>query len=151
MASFPPRWGQKVSVDVRYLYSRDRIIHIHRGIGRSSLHADDLTKQGMEEGMSQSRNILIFLSKGTMKRPYCQAEQRWAKAYGCNFVGVIEVDNRHNAANILEEKENAPSDLKCILDEVEFIPFRRRDYEEATMVEELLKRGGFFDDQESDA
>ncbi len=115
------------------------------------MHADDLTKQGMEKGMSQSRNILIFLSKGTMKRPYCQAEQRWAKAYGCNFVGVIEVDNRHNAANILEEKENAPSDLKCILDEVEFIPFRRRDYEEATMVEELLKRGGFFDDQESDA
>jgi hypothetical protein len=46
---------------------------------------------------------------------------------------------------------SAPSDLKCILDEVEFIPFRWRDYEEATMVEELLKRGGFSDDEERDA
>eukprot|EP01043_Picozoa_sp_COSAG02_P008263 COSAG02_NODE_261_length_26663_cov_210.330899_13_plen_249_part_00 len=106
------------------------------------MHANDLTKQGMEEGMSQSKNILIFLSKGVMGRPYCQAEQRWAKAYGCNFVGVKEVDESHCPADFAEEKETAPADLTHILDMVEFIPFRRRDYEEEAMIDQLLKCGG---------
>ena len=54
------------------------------------MQAEDLTAQGMEEGVADSRNVLIFLSDGVMGRPFCVMEQRWAKMYDCNFIGVVE-------------------------------------------------------------
>ena len=45
-------------------------------------------------------------------------------------------------ADFGKEKERAPTDLKHLLDEVEFIEYRRRDFEAASMVQELLRRGG---------
>ena len=106
------------------------------------MQAQDLTAQGMEEGVSESRNLLVFLSDDCFGRPFCNAEQRWGKLYGCNIVGVVEKDSRHGPADFGKEKERAPADLKHLLDEVEFIEYRRRDFEAAAMVQELLRRGG---------
>lgn len=106
------------------------------------MQAQDLTAQGMEAGVSEARNFLIFLSDDCFGRPFCQAEQRWGKLYGCNMVGVVEKDSRHSPADFGKEKERAPADLKHLLDEVEFIEYRRRDFEAAVMVQELLRRGG---------
>ena len=35
------------------------------------------TAKGMEEGVSESRNLLIFLSDGYMSSEYCNLEVRW--------------------------------------------------------------------------
>ena len=102
--------------------------------------AQDLTAQGMEFGVSQSRNVLVFLSDDLMGRRFCQFEQRWGKLYGCNFVGVVETDSRHGAADFKKEKDRAPADLKHLLDEIHFIHYRRRAYEATAMVEELVRR-----------
>ena len=56
-------------------------------------------------------------------------EQRWAKEYGCNLIGVKEEDARHGVADFATEIESAPADLKHIFNDVEFIPLRRRGYE----------------------
>merc|ERR1711969_469032 len=69
-------------------------------------------------------------------------EQRWAKLYKCSFVGVVEKDSRHCPADFGKEKARAPADLEHLLDEVEFIEYRRRDFEVRAMVAELMRRGG---------
>ena len=66
----------------------------------------------MEEGVSQSRNVLIFLSDGYMLSDYCNSELRWGKMYSCNLVGVYESDGRHCPVDFGKEKARAPSDLK---------------------------------------
>ena len=104
------------------------------------MQAQDLTAQGMEEGVSQSRCVLMFLSDDLMGRPFCQAEQRWGKLYGCRFIGVVEKDSRHGAADFGKEKDRAPADLKYLMDDVEFIEYRRRDFEAKAMVAELMRR-----------
>jgi hypothetical protein len=106
------------------------------------MQAQDLTAQGMEQGVRQSRNVIIFLSDDVMGRPFCNAEQRWAKLYSCNLIGVVEKDDRHSPADFGKEKMRAPVDLKHILEDVEFIDYRRRGYEEKGMVEEIMRRGG---------
>ena len=72
------------------------------------MQADDLTGYGMELGVSQSRNILMFLSADLMSRPYCQKEQRWGIEYNCAFVGVKKTDDCHGKADLREEKAKAP-------------------------------------------
>jgi hypothetical protein len=81
------------------------------------MQAQDLTAQGMEDGVANSRNVLIFLSDGVMGRPFCNAEQRWGKKYGCHFVGVVEMDQRHGGGPTIfaQEMERAPADLKHLL------------------------------------
>ena len=59
-------------------------------------------------------------------RPFCQKEQRWAKQYGCELVGVVERDERHGKASFAKEKADAPADLKHLLDDIEFEPYMRR-------------------------
>jgi hypothetical protein len=105
------------------------------------MQAQDLTAQGMEKGISESRNVIIFLSDNVMGRPFCNAEQRWAKQYNCNLIGVVETDSRHCPADFAKEKERAPVDLKHLLDDVEFIDFQRRGYMEKAMIDEILRRG----------
>lgn len=105
------------------------------------MEADDLTEQGMELGVANSRNVLIFLSKGLMGRPYCQKEQRWAIRYGCKFVGVMETDDRHGKTDFAIEKAAAPADLRQLLDEIEFQPYQRREYLVEAMLDEIVRRG----------
>ena len=113
------------------------------------MQAQDLTAQGMEEGVSQSRNVLVFLSDGIMARPFCNAEQRWAKQYNCNFVGVVEQDDRHGGGKdkdgvdiFVRESAKAPKDLRDLFDSVEFEPYQRRAHLAKAMVAQILTRGG---------
>ena len=71
------------------------------------MQADDLTAHGMEVGVSQSRNMLMFLSDDLMKRIFCQHEQRWGVKYGCKFIGIVEKDWRHGKADFGAERKKA--------------------------------------------
>lgn len=106
------------------------------------MQANDLTAEGMEEGVSKSRVLLIVLTKGFMSRPFCNHEVRWAKQYRCNIIGVVEDDPRHGRPDFAAEKLAAPQDLSHILEEVEFVPFRRRKHEEHAMLQEMAARIG---------
>ena len=92
--------------------------------------------------MANSRNVLIFLSDDVMGRTFCNMEQRWGIKYGCNFVGVVEMDSRHSPGSFEKEKERAPDDLKHLLDEVEFEPYQRREHLLQAMVQSVLRKGG---------
>lgn len=83
--------------------------------------AEDLSKNGMKNGVRNARNVLIFLSDGVMGSKWCRMEMRWGKQFGCGFVGVIEKDERHNAADYEKEKRLAPSDLRHLLEDYEVI------------------------------
>ena len=106
------------------------------------MQAGDLTAEGMERGVSQSRHVLIFLSDGYFTRPFCLKELRWAKLYGCTLVGVVEKDSRHCPADFALEAQRAPVDLKHVLADVEFLEYQRRDYLEAAMVGKLAELCG---------
>ena len=113
------------------------------------MQEQDLTAQGMEEGVSQSRNVILFLSDDVMARPFCNAEQRWAKQYSCNFVGVVEQDDRHGGGKdkdgvdiFVRESAKAPKDLRDLFDSVEFEPYQRRAHLAKAMVAQILTRGG---------
>eukprot|EP01050_Picozoa_sp_SAG11_P024404 SAG11_NODE_5181_length_1638_cov_1.339181_2_plen_96_part_00 len=49
--------------------------------------------------------------------------------------------DHHGRADFLKEKESAPADLKHLLDDVEFIPYRRREHEVQAMIDEIGRRG----------
>eukprot|EP01050_Picozoa_sp_SAG11_P005421 SAG11_NODE_382_length_9923_cov_29.276771_10_plen_751_part_00 len=102
----------------------------------------NLTAQGMEEGVSQCRTVLIFLSDGYFTRPFCVKELRWAKLYGCALVGLVEKDTRHGPADFGVERRRAPDDLKHVIDDVEFLEYQRRSFLASAMLEELCRRFG---------
>ena len=104
------------------------------------MEADDLTAQGMEQGVADSRNILMFLSEDLMGRPFCIKEQRWGVKYGCKFVGVTEMDERHGQADFGVEIAKTPEDLKFLFSEVEFEPYQRREHLVQAMLDQILKR-----------
>ena len=52
------------------------------------MQAQYLTATGMENGVSQSRNVVLFLSSGYMGRPFCLKELRWAIHYKCIIIGT---------------------------------------------------------------
>jgi hypothetical protein len=106
------------------------------------MEEEDLTERGMEEGVSRCRVVLIFLSDGYMTRPFCVKELRWAKLYGCALVGVVEKDSRHGPADFGLEARRAPADLKHVLNDVEFIEYRRRGFEAEAMLAEIIRRCG---------
>ena len=53
-----------------------------------------------------------------------------------------EEDSRHNKADFDEERATAPDDLVHLLDDIEFMAYRRREYEARGMIDEILRRGG---------
>ena len=102
----------------------------------------NLTAQGMEEGVSQCRVVLIFLSDSYFTRPFCLKELRWAKLYGCVLAGLVEKDTRHGPADFGLEMRRAPDDLKHVLADVEFLEYQRRSFLAKAMLEELFRRFG---------
>eukprot|EP01050_Picozoa_sp_SAG11_P006017 SAG11_NODE_450_length_9391_cov_16.666272_6_plen_299_part_00 len=54
---------------------------------------------------------------------------------------TICYNSRHSPADFAQERASAPADLEHLLDDVEFIEFRRRDFEVDAMIAELLRRG----------
>lgn len=97
----------------------------------------------MEDCVRRSGVVLLLLTKGTSSRPFFQKEIRWAKKYERQIIGVFEADSRPGAVDFNEERLSAPADLKSIIEQVEFIAFRRRIFEANTMYDEILRRGNF--------
>ena len=106
------------------------------------MEESNLTAQGMEEGVSRCRVVLIFLSDSYFTRPFCLKELRWAKLYSCALAGLVEKDTRHGPADFGLEMHRAPADLKHVLADVEFLEYQRRSFLAKAMLEELFRRFG---------
>jgi hypothetical protein len=104
--------------------------------------AEDLTKGGMQAGVQQSDVFVLFLTQGTMSRPFVHLELREAVKHGKKILLLHEQDPRHHAANFGEERAAAPTDLQHIFDDCESLVFGRRHYLRAAMLSEMMKRAG---------
>ena len=105
--------------------------------------AHDATAMSTESAIRQSRCVLVVLSDGLMSSTFCTQELRWAKAHGCSFLGVIERDVRHSAANFAVESQRAPADLKHLFEEVEFLDYQRGHPSTVeAMVSQICSHGG---------
>ena len=56
--------------------------------------ATTITATSMEDGVRRSVVLLLLLTEGTLSRPFCQKEIRWARQYEVEIVGVYEADAR---------------------------------------------------------
>eukprot|EP00935_MAST-01C_sp_MAST-1C-sp1_P000113 g113.t1 len=56
------------------------VVGLHFTAHISDNRADDLTKDGMLNGIQQAAAFILFLSTGVLQRPYCQMEIRHALA-----------------------------------------------------------------------
>ena len=102
---------------------------------------NEITESSMEAGVHSSAVFILLLTAGTLARPFCQQEIRWARQYGVHIIGVHEADARRGAVDFMQERASAPADLQSIVEEVEFLPFRRRIFEANSMYDEILRRG----------
>ena len=89
------------------------------------MSAEDLTEHGMEVGVSQSRNVLMFLSEGLMSRPFCLKELRWARDDGVAVVPCVDREDKRNIGAFLG---GCPEDLRS-LGNIDFVALDRSDNE----------------------
>eukprot|EP00935_MAST-01C_sp_MAST-1C-sp1_P001654 g1654.t1 len=105
--------------------------------------ADDLTKAGMRAGIESSGCFVLFLSRGCLGRPYVQYELTCALELEKRVVLVHECDDRHSPFHFSADRELAPPHLRCVLDDIESIAFRRRGYERDAMLHRIVKQAGY--------
>ena len=108
---------------------------------------EEITESGMKEGVQKSKALIVLLTSGMMGRPFCQKEMKWALEFDLDIIGVAEQDPRRSPVVFEEEKvlaraSGAP-ELESLVDDLEFISFRRRRFEAEGMYGEILKRGKF--------
>ena len=116
---------------------------------------------GMQRGVRSSACLLLLLSgrkenaagvpdssgvyEGPFTRPYCHQETATARSERLPVIGVMEVDERYNKADLAEEKRRARTgganggpisehaeDILALLDgsnSVVFLPFRRQQHD----------------------
>ena len=113
------------------------------GNAADDMEMDDITETHMKQGIEESVAVLIVLTTGVMGRPFCQKEMRWAQENRLTFCGVFEQDTRRGPVDFARELQDAPSDLKGVVANTEFLPFRRRRFEAEAMYDQLLKKGKF--------
>jgi hypothetical protein len=101
---------------------------------------EDVTKEGMREGLEQSLAVLLFLSAGVLSRPFVQFEVRTAMDLGKPIILVHETDARHGAFDFGKEKAETPMDLHHLFDDIESIPFRRKSYERSAMLDFIMNK-----------
>jgi hypothetical protein len=115
---------------------------------------EEITESGMKEGVVKSKALIVLLTSGMMGRPFCQKEIRWALEFNLDIVGVAEQDPRRGPVVFEEEKALARAsgapELESLVDDLEFIPFRRRRFEAEGMYAEIVKRGKFEAPQEAE-
>ena len=95
----------------------------------------DITAEGMEQGVSQSRNFLILLSPGYMSREFCNAECRWAKLYGCKIVGIVLP-----GTDFAHERACAPPDMKHLFNDVVFKQWQSKECLQTPMLTTILNQ-----------
>lgn len=100
----------------------------------------DPTVRGMCNGVSYSRNVLIFLTEGITESKFCQMELRWALEANRNLILVMETDDRHGKPNMENLLHRCPDDLKAIYTENEIIPWFRGPEFRSVSVEKILHK-----------
>eukprot|EP00935_MAST-01C_sp_MAST-1C-sp1_P000110 g110.t1 len=74
--------------------------------------AEDLTSQGMQDGVAGSAIFILFLSEGVMSRPFVHLEVREALSLKKRVILMHEQDPRFNSVDFQAERRAAPDDLK---------------------------------------
>lgn len=100
----------------------------------------DPTVRGMRNGVSYSRNVLIFLTEGITESKFCQMELRWALEANRNLILVMETDDRHGKPNMEHLIHRCPDDLKAVFTQNEIIPWFRDPEFRSVSVEKILRK-----------
>eukprot|EP00435_Cladocopium_sp_Y103_P053480 s2477_g17.t1 len=100
----------------------------------------DPTVRGMCNGVSYSRNVLIFLTEGITESKFCQMELRWALEANRNLILVMETDDRHGKPNMEQLINRCPDDLKAVFTQNEIIPWFRDPEFRSVSVEKILRK-----------
>ena len=129
------------------------------------MNQEDLTERGMEQGVVDSDVFVLFLTNKVLSRPYCLKEIGWALDHNKPIVLLVEEDTRFApfdytrwtenrcefdktagvwvaASDLASDYAACPPHIKSLIEgkHVGAIPYRRRDFEAAAMVRELLHR-----------
>ena len=109
---------------------------------------NDLTEQGMMEGVRGSAMMLLFLNESVLTRNFVQREVREGLKLAKKFILVNEVDGRHGAP--LNEfggfdfhrvcVEQAPKDLRLLHVNHESISFQRRKQLREAMLQMIVEK-----------
>eukprot|EP00808_Paulinella_micropora_P006524 g66923.t1 len=91
------------------------------------MDAEDLTEQGMCQGVRDSLVFVLFLTNGVLSRPYCLKEIWWAIKLKKPFLIVSELDERELHDKVKQRWESGS-----------FLPYRRRNFEVAALVREMF-------------
>ena len=91
-------------------------------VGRYDLKMPDINESAMVDGVQASVEVIVLLTHGMMSRPFCHLEMRTALRSGATLLGVYESDERRGAVDF------TPPDLRVLFTEIEFLPFRRREF-----------------------
>jgi GTPase SAR1 family protein len=138
----------------------------------NGVQADARNLQGMQRGVRSSACLLLLLtgrkenaagvpdSSGVYEGPftswYCHHEMATARSERLPVIGVMEVDERYNKADLAEERHRARTgganggpitphaeDILALLDgpnSVMFLPFRRQQHETEAMLAEICSQ-----------
>ena len=125
------------------------------------IYAKNLTLEGMQQGVRDSRIFLLFLSKHVLASWFCQQEILTAIDEGKPIQLVIEEEPRFSPFDLVtwraqsglavrtvknqtgEEKE-VPKPISDMIDAhlPQAVTYRRRDFEQKAMMQELCHRNG---------
>jgi hypothetical protein len=113
------------------------------------MHATDLTKEGMRQGIVRSAAYVLLLTDGVLEREFVQFEARTALEENKHIILLYEPDAAHGGVidpktgkvDVRKLKSQAPKDLRGpLFDDIELIPFERRNYRQKAMIEEMARR-----------
>jgi hypothetical protein len=137
----------------------------------NGVQSDARNLHGMQRGVRSSACLLLLLSgrkekagvpdssgvyEGPFTRWYCHHEMATARSERLPVIGVMEVEERYNKADLVEEKRRARTgganggpisehaeDILALLDgpnSVVFLPFRRQQHETEAMLAEICSQ-----------
>ena len=116
--------------------------------GHQTFPTDTSTEAAMLNGVRGATAFLLFLTRDTLKRPYCAMECRAALAIKKPIVIVHEPDSRWGGAELAEIQDSAPEDLAAMLDTVPIVQHRRKPEERRLMMADVFRavrsQGGVF-------
>ena len=104
--------------------------------------ADVINKASMAAGVQNSEVFLLFLSEGVLSRPFCIFEIETALSLGKKIVLMHETDGRHGAFDFGAGGAGVPAAVLALLQTHESLPWRRRKYEQDTILQELIRLSG---------
>lgn len=83
------------------------------------------TSEGMEDGVRNCANFLLFCTQTVLDSRWVQMEVRWARQYRKNVILVAETDERHGKPDLNALIKTAPADIREIFADHVVIPWYR--------------------------